>query len=197
LNQRIEACNNDTGKKAIDRRIDLSTYNSSDGTYTGPSEILATPVFCEDKVYVLTGRDPLHGLGKGALSCIDATKTGNVSNSGLVWRFEVIGRSMSSVAVDAGLVYAADLAGRVYCLDALSGALQWQHETEDEIWGNPLIADGKLYISARRSFWVFTAGKEMQLLFTSRGGSECGPIAANGVVYAFIRGKLYAIAEGT
>jgi outer membrane protein assembly factor BamB len=99
--------------------------------------------------------------------------------------------------VDAGLVYAADLAGRVYCLDALSGALQWQHETEDEIWGNPLIADGKLYISARRSFWVFTAGKEMQLLFTSRGGSECGPIAANGVVYAFIRGKLYAIAEGT
>lgn len=197
LNQSIEAFNNDTGKKAIDRRINLSNYNSSDGTYTGPSEILATPVFCEDKVYVLTGRDPLHGLGKGALSCIDATKTGNVSNSGLVWRFEVIGRSMSSVAVDAGLVYAADLAGRVYCLDALSGALQWQHETEDEIWGNPLIADGKLYISARRSFWVFATGKDKEVLFTSRGGSETGPIAANGVVYAFIRCKLYAIAEGT
>ncbi len=197
LNQNIEAFNAEAGKKAIDRRVAVLTFNNSDGTYVGPSEILATPIFYGEKVYVLTGRDPLHGLGKGALSCIDATKTGDISKSGLVWRFEDIGRSMSSVAVDAGLVYAADLAGQLYCLNANTGTLQWQHDTEDEIWGNPLIADGKLYINARRSFWVFTAGKEKQLLFTSRGGSECGPIAANGVMYAFIRGKLYAIAEAS
>ena len=99
---------------------------------------------------------------------------------------------MSSVAVHDDLVYAADLAGRIYCLDAITGALQWRHETKDEIWGNPLVADGKVYVNARRSFWILAAGRERKVLFSSRGGSECGPIAANGVVYAFIRGKLYA-----
>ena len=193
LNQSIEAFNADAGKEAIDRRVAISTFNNSDGTYVGPSEILATPIFYREKVYILTGRDPLHGLGKGALSCIDATKSGDISEAGLRWRFEDIGRSMSSVAVENDLVYAADLAGQIYCLDANTGALHWQHDTKDEIWGNPLVADGKVYINARRSFWILATGKEKQMLFTSRGGSECGPIAANGVVYAFIRGNLYAI----
>lgn len=197
LNRSIEAFNAETGKNSIERRADLSKFNANDGSYIGPSEILATPVIYKDKVYVLTGRDPLHGLGKGALSCIDATKTGDISESGLVWRFEGIGRAMSTVAVDNDLVYATDLAGGVYCLDANTGDLLWQHDTKDEIWGNQLVSDGKVYVNARRSFWILAAGGERKVLFTSRGGSECGPIAANGVVYAFIRGKLYAIAQGT
>jgi outer membrane protein assembly factor BamB len=177
--------------------LDTTDFNAGDGSFIGPNEILASPIFYENRVYVLTGRDPLHGHARGTLSCIDATKTGEISESGLVWRFESIGRSLSSVAVDAGLVYAADRAGIVYCLDTANGALYWQHDTKHEIWGNPLVADDKLYINTKHSFWIFAAEKEKQVLFTSRGGSETGPIAANGVVYAFIRGTLYAIAEGT
>lgn len=197
LNRSIDAFNAETGKNTIERRADLSKFNANDGTYIGPSEILATPVVYKEKIYILTGRDPLHGLGKGALSCIDATRTGDISERGLVWRFEGIGRAMSTVAVDDDLVYATDLAGGVYCLDANTGDLLWQQETRDEIWGNPLVADGKVYVNASRSFWVLAAGRERKVVFSSRGGSECGPIAANGVVYAFIRGKLYAIAQGT
>lgn len=197
LNRSIDAFNAETGKNTIERRADLSKFNANDGTYIGPSEILATPVVYKDKIYILTGRDPLHGLGKGALSCIDATRTGDISERGLVWRFEGIGRAMSTAAVEDDLVYATDLAGGVYCLDANTGDLLWQQETNDEIWGNPLVADGKVYVNASRSFWILAAGRERKLLFSSRGGSECGPITANGVVYAFIRGKLYAIAQGT
>lgn len=197
LNRSIEAFNAESGRNVIERRADLSKFNANDGNYVGPSEILATPVIYNDKAYVLTGRDPLHGNGKGVLSCIDAAEAGDISESGLLWRFEEIGRSMSTVAVDNGLVYAADLAGSLFCLDAATGALFWQHDTKHEIWGNPLVADGKVYVNTKHSFWVFAAGKDKEVLFTSRGGSETGPIAANGVVYAFIRGKLYAIAEGT
>ena len=71
----------------------------------------------------------------------------------------------------------------------------WQHDTGAEIWGNPLVADGKVYINARQSFWVFAAGRVKKVLFNARGGGESGPVAANGVVYAFIRGQLYAIAK--
>ncbi len=177
--------------------LDTTGFNAGDGSFIGPNEILASPIFYENRAYVLTGRDPLHGHARGTLSCIDATKSGDISDSGLVWRFESIGRSLSSVAVDAGRVYAADRSGMVYCLDTANGALYWQHDTKHEIWGNPLVADGKLYVNTKHSFWVFAAGKEKKVLYSSRGGSETGPIAANGVVYVFIRGKLYAIAQGT
>jgi len=170
-------------------------FNSGDGSFVGPSEILASPVFYEGRVYVATGRDPLHGLGRGALSCIDATGAGDISESGLVWRFEGIGRTMSTVAIADGLVYAADLAGTLYCLDAGMGVLYWKHDTGHEIWGNPLVADGKVYVNTKHSFWVFAAGRRKEVLFSSRGGSETGPIAANGVVYAFIRGQLYALSS--
>lgn len=176
-------------------RARLEKYNSSDGSFVGPSEILTSPVFYENRVYVATGRDPMHGLGRGVLNCIDATQEGNISESGVVWRFEGIGRSLTTPAVAEGLVYAADLAGTLYCLDARTGELYWQHDTGHEIWGNPLVADGKVYLNTEQSFWILAAGREKEVIFTSRGGSESGPIAANGVVYVFIRGKLYAIAQ--
>ncbi len=197
LNREIAAINaqSDGGNTATkDYKVSVEGYNASDGTFVGPSEILGSPVFYDNKIYVLTGRDPLHGLGRGALSCIDARGTGDISKSGLRWRYENIGRSMSTVAIADGLVYATDLQGRLYCLDAGMGVLYWQHDTGHEIWGNPLVADGKVYVNTRQSFWMFAAGRKKEVLFESRGGSETGPIAANGVVYAFIRGQLYAIA---
>ena len=89
------------------------------------------------------------------------------------------------------------LAGRIYCVDAGMGVLYWKHDTGHEIWGNPLVADGKVYVNTKQSFWIFAAGRKKEVLFTSRGGSETAPIAANGTVYAFIRGQLYAIGERT
>jgi outer membrane protein assembly factor BamB len=174
---------------------DTTGFNNGDGNFVGPNEILASPVFYKGRVYVVTGRDPLHGLARGTLSCIDATKSGDVSEEGMAWQFEDIGRSLSTVAISEDLLFAADLAGSVYCLDADTGELHWKHETRHEIWGNPLVADGKVYVNTKQSFWTFEASQEKKVLFTSRGGSECGPIAANGVVYAYIRGQLYALAK--
>lgn len=173
---------------------DTEGFNSNDGSFIGPNEIIATPVFYENRVYIATGRDPSHGLGKGVLHCIDATQTGDITDTGCVWRYEEFGRTLSTVAVDKGLVYAADLAGRLHCLDAKTGKVYWFHDTEQELWGNPLVADNKVYVNTRQALWIFAAGKEKNVLFMHPGGSECPPIAANGVVYAFVRGRLYAFA---
>lgn len=54
-----------------DRRV-KGTLNKHDGTFVGRSEIIATPVFVNNRVYVAIGRDPAHGRGRGALHCIDA-----------------------------------------------------------------------------------------------------------------------------
>ena len=170
-------------------------FNSGNGSFIGPNQIIATPVFHENRVYIATGRDPIHGLGQGILHCIDATKTGDITETGKIWSYEGIGRTLSTVSISEGLVYAVDLNGHLHCLDAATGKLYWIHDTKEETWGSPLIADGKVYLNTKRTFWIFEAGKKKKILFTQGGGSECAPIAANGVLYAFIRNHLYAISE--
>ncbi len=51
----------------------------------GPSEINATPVFYKNRVYVAIGQDPEHGEGVGHLVCVDATKTGDITKTGMIW----------------------------------------------------------------------------------------------------------------
>ncbi|HCN10684.1 MAG TPA: pyrrolo-quinoline quinone, partial [Lentisphaeria bacterium] len=65
----------------------------------GPSEVIATPVIYNKRVYIATGQDPEHGQGVGALSCIDATGSGDISKSGIVWQYTDLHRSISTVAI--------------------------------------------------------------------------------------------------
>src|SRR5437870_608489 len=51
---------------------------------------------------------------------------------------------MSTVAVVDDVVYATELAGYVYCLDARTGAPYWQYDTKASIWGAPYYVDGKV-----------------------------------------------------
>jgi len=94
-------------------------------------------------VYVAIGRDPRHGPGRGALHCIDAGKTGDISRSGRVWCYDAIDRTLSTPSVAGGLVYIPDLTGRLHCLDAGTGRCCWTHDTGHETWGSTLAADGK------------------------------------------------------
>ncbi len=155
----------------------------------GPSEIIATPVVHDGAVCVAIGQDPEHGTGAGSLSCVDPA-TGK-----LVWRYDGLGRSLSTVAIANGLLVAADLSGRIYGLDAKTGAHRWTHDTGGHIWGSPLLADGKIYLGNESGFLTIldTAGKRLQEvdLYAPIYGS---PVAANGTVYVQTQTHLWAFA---
>src|SRR5205823_1189691 len=112
------------------------------GTPAGPSEIIATPVVFKNRIYISIGQNPEQGEGSGSLVCIDATKTGDITSSGRLWSYTKIGRSISTVAVADGLLFAADFDGKAHCLDPQNGNVYWTHDTEARIWGSPLLADG-------------------------------------------------------
>ena len=171
--------------------------NNDDGKYVGPNEIIATPVCYNDRVYVATGQDPVHGRAKGTLSCIDATQKGDVSKSARIWTYDKIDRSMSTVAICDGLLYIADRPGVIHCLDARTGACYWTYDTKSEIWGSPLVADGKVYIGSRKSLFVLAAGKERKLLTKIRVGSPvwASPVAANGTLYIASMNYLWAVED--
>lgn len=172
--------------------------NKNDGTYLGPSQIIATPVFHEGRLYVPIGQDPMHGRGRGLLHCIDPSKTGDITQSGRIWTYDGLERTMASVAIADGRLYAVDLPGRVHCLELATGKLLWTHDLKAETWATPLVADGKIYIGTKNRLAVLAAGAQpRELARISLGAPSYGtPVAANGTLFVASQQYLWAVQQG-
>jgi len=169
----------------------------ADGMLVSPNEIIASPVVVGERIYVGIGQDPVHGPGRGALSCIALGGTGDVTKTHRVWQYLGIGRALSTVAVADGLVYAAEYAGKVHCLDADTGELQWFHDTREEIWSSPCVVDGKVFIGTRKSLWVLAAAREKKALAEIKLGTPVwsNPCAANKTLFVASQKNLWAVEE--
>jgi len=173
------------------------TLNDNDGTFVGTSEIIGTPVFHKNRIYVAIGRDSSMGRGRGALQCIDATKKGDVTAGGKTWTYKGLDRTSSTVSIAGGLVFVADVAGRLHCVDAETGHGYWIHETGSKhLLGSTLVADGKVYMPTQKGLFVVAADKEQQRLSRVNLGAPIysTPVAANGTLYVVSsKGWLWAV----
>lgn len=161
-------------------------------------QFLAAPVFVGDRVFAAIG-EPEAGTGPGALRCLDATQRGDVTKSAELWRLDgaEFNDSISMPVVHDGLVYAADTPGFVSCLDATNGKKLWSHDVKSNIWGSPLVADGKVYVQSSEGLVVvFAVGREKKVLASNGTLPEVQhgtPVAANGVLYVTGQKQLFAI----
>jgi outer membrane protein assembly factor BamB len=165
------------------------------------NNLIATPVIYDDKVYIGVGQDPEHGEGNGHFYAIDATKDGDVTATAVVWHRggEDFHRTISTAAIADGIVYAADLSGFLYALDAKTGQLYWQHDTFAAIWGSPFVADGRVYLGDEDGdVVVLAAGKEKRLIAETNMGAAVlsTPVAKDGVLYVMSRNRLWALKSG-
>ena len=189
--------------------------------------IIATPVFYENSVLCAVGQDPEHGEGVGHLWRIDATKEGDISaevgekgvkgeknpNSGIIWHYggvdvdgsvtgeegePIFRRTMSTVAVGDGLVYAADLSGFFHCIDLKTGERQWIHDMLSGVWGSPMLVDGKVFLGNEDGMLlVYEAGREGPKVLKEIEGNGASiystPTFANGMMYLTDRNSMYAV----
>jgi outer membrane protein assembly factor BamB len=164
------------------------------------NEIITTPVIYEDKIYIANGQDPEHGEGVGHMYCIDPTKRGDITKTGLVWHYDKIRRSISTPAIRDGLVYEPDFSGFLHCLDAKTGQVYWTHDMFAAVWGSPMLIDGKLYLGDEDGdIVVMQAGKEKKVLAEMNMGSSVysTPVPANGVLFVTNRNQLFALSART
>jgi outer membrane protein assembly factor BamB len=183
--------------------------------------VIGTPVFHDNSVLIAVGQDPEHGAGIGHLWRIDATKTGDISseigeigkpgepnkNSGAIWHYggadedgnEVFGRTLSTVSIADGCVYAADLSGFVHCVDFKTGKRKWVHDLLASVWGSTMVVDGNVLIG----------NEDGKLTVLKAGGDEAKvtgefetvnyasiystPTIVGDVMYLTDRNRLYAI----
>ena len=156
----------------------------------GPSEIIATPAFYKGRIYVAIGQDSRHGMGDGALSCIDAA-TGK-----RVWISKQVDRTMSTCSILDDLVYVSDYTGNLHCFDAETGKRYWVHETKSPLWSSTFAVDGKVFLGTENSeLWVLKTGKVKKVLNKIKLLEKMAntPTAANGVLYIATGRYLYAI----
>jgi outer membrane protein assembly factor BamB len=161
---------------------------------------VSTPVFNEGKVFMSAGQDPDSGMGVGHAYCIDPAKRGDITESGRVWHYNKINRSISTAAVADGLVYISDLKGLLHCLDARTGKPHWTFDMLAPVWGSPLVADGKVYLGDQDGdIAILKTGTEMKTMSEiDMGSSVYGtPVPANGVLYIMTTSELYAVAVST
>ncbi len=135
-------------------------------------------------------------------------------NSGVIWHYggvdedgsvtgkrgrTIYRRTMSTVAIGGGLVFAADMSGFLHCVDFKTGKRYWEHDMFSGIWGSPMLADGKVFLGVEDGkLIVFEATKEKPVVIKEYDTNNYSsiystPTFANGRMYLTDRTRLYAV----
>ena len=165
------------------------------------NNILATPVIYNNRVYVGVGQDPEHGEAPGHFFAIDATGTGDVTDTHKVWSRdgEDFYRTMSTAAIADGILYISSLSGFLHALDLDTGEEFWTYDAFAAVWGSPFVVDGKVLLGDEDGdIAVLRAGKEMELLGEINMGASVysTPVVRDGVMYLLTRNRLWAVQAG-
>jgi outer membrane protein assembly factor BamB len=163
------------------------------------NEVISTPVIYENVVYIANGQDPEHGEGVGHAYAIDATKRGDITESGRLWHYDKIRRSISTAAIKDGLIYLSDFSGFLHCLDLETGKPYWTHDMFAAIWGSPMIIDDKVYLGDEDGdVTVLQHGKTLKVLAETNMGSSvyATVVPANGKLFVMNRNQLWALEQG-
>jgi outer membrane protein assembly factor BamB len=161
------------------------------------NELISTPVVFEDRVYIANGQDPEHGEGVGHMYAIDATKRGDLTESGRIWHYDKIRRSISTAAVKDGLVYISDFSGFFHCLDADTGEPYWVYDLLAAVWASPVIVGDNVYIGDEDGdLIVMKTGKEENVIAEMNMGSSVysSVVPAHGALFIANRNELFRIA---
>jgi len=96
------------------------------------------------------------------------------------------------------MIFIADFAGFIHCLDAKTGKVYWVHDTQSSIWGSTLFIDGKIYIGNEDGYlYILKADKQNELIAEIDMGEAIysSPIVAKVVLFITTQTHLYAISK--
>jgi outer membrane protein assembly factor BamB len=163
-----------------------------------PSNIMAPPVFVDDRIFLAGGGDLWWGKNEAWLKCLSADQPGDATATAALWSYP-LKQTCSTPAVAGPLTFTADTGTKTaHCIETATGKELWQHPVGGEVWSSPLVADGKVYLGTRRGkLFIFAASREKKLLCetTLDASISAAPSAANGVVYITTDETLYALAK--
>lgn len=188
----VYAMKANTGEKVWGFRLSKRGINSSvvvDGT----------------RVYASHSEENIDNTAMGRVVCIDATGTGDVTETHEVWRYDDHTVGYTSPIVHDGRLYVVDNSANMHALDAQTGELFWQFSLGTVGKGSPIWADGKIYATeVNGGFHILEPGKneckslDHKEIQTSAGRDAeiyGSPAVAYGRVYFTTEEGLYCLGD--
>lgn len=156
------------------------------------------PVVIGSTVICGHSEENLDSTKMGALFAVDASKSGDITKSGELWRTteEFIGKTQPVVVGDR--VYSIDDSGNFFVNDLKTGKIVGRQKLGTMGRGSPLYADGKFYCAdATGRFYVFSVdeAKGLKRLHQLRLDDEINgsPIVSHGRIYLPSESAMYCI----
>jgi alpha-L-fucosidase len=148
----------------------------------GIDEYVCPSLTVEDGIlYAIGGR-------KGTAIAVRSGGRGDVTESHRLWTIGKGSNVSSPVYHDGHLYWAKDKSGIVYCVNARTGEVVYEHRLQPsakEIYATPLLADGRLYyVSRENGIFVVAAKPDFALLAHTRLEGDESPFAASPVPLA-------------
>lgn len=159
-----------------------------------------SPLVVGNKVYGGHSEENLDTTEMGAVFCIDATKRGDLTKTGEIWRKTgyFVGRA-SPVMID-GRLYCVDDRAKLHCLNSENGeSLGKAVPLGTMMRANLLYADGKIYANeANGRGYILkptSDGAEIVYKFRFQRGEEAHgtPIVSKGRIFIPTTGNIYCI----
>ena len=98
-------------------------------------------------VYATHSEENIDEGTMGRLVAIDATGTGDVTQTHEKWRVNELSVGFSSPMIHAGRLYVVDNSASLYAVETSNGTIVWQHSLGTVGKASPVWADGKIYMT--------------------------------------------------
>jgi len=127
----------------------LYAIDPSDGTLLWKSDELGGPMVSkpalsgEGLIYVSTFGNQILALSE--------------EDAAIIWSFETEDWAWASPVIDGDQVYASDISGTLYALDAQSGELNWQVQPGGAIVSSPLVREEEIIFSTTEGSLVMVS----------------------------------------
>lgn len=165
-----------------------------------------TPVVEGNYVYMSHGEDNIDNTEFGRVQCIDATGTGDVTDTHSVWRKDGLKAGYTALVVKDGVLYVVADLGNMQAYDAKTGDELWVHDLGTVGKGSPVWADGKIYATeVNGNMWIVKPSREKcetlsHVTISAREGSGldeiyASPAIADGRVVLVTRDRTICITD--
>ncbi len=167
-----------------------------------------SPVVEGNRVFISHGEDNIDSPEFGRVQCIDATGTGDVTETHSVWRKDGVKAGYTGLLVEDGVLYVMADLGNLYAYDTKTGDELWEKDLGTVGKGSPVMADGKIYApEVNGHLWILKASREgCEVLHESNLSAADGngvdeiyssPVIANGRIYLVTRDRTICIADAS
>ena len=162
--------------------------------------INSAPTISGNMVICGHSEENLDDTAMGALFAVDASKSGNLTKSGVLWRVkeEFIGKTAPLVVDDR--VYAVDDGGIFFVNDLKTGTQVGKAKIGTMGRGSPVYGDGKIYVVDGNGRWFIFAPdpkglKKIHSLRLEDGDVNASPIISHGRIYVTCETMMYCIGK--